>query len=192
MTTFRDPASGTKLTRAQAEARLLHTTHKHTLSDEDLAARTGLQIIVPFVPEAGMVIVPGTESFAGEGLYTQQSFAVETIANKEAREEAEQEAQQAAQEAAHQAYLSAIRPVALMFATTLRLYFPDLDPPAEQNHGVTQEAVEAHFVAMRYSGTITVEALADGVLLDKMFTALRQPDGTTWSLPWDEIWAGAQ
>ena len=85
--------------------------------------------------------------------------------------------------------VSKIAQTAILFATTLRRYFPDLDPPAEQNHNITEAVITQYFIEQRMSGNMTADMVADSMLLNTLFQTLKQSDGTIWLLPWDDIWA---
>ena len=94
----------------------------------------------------------------------------------------------AEEQARYVAYIGELAQTAIPFATTLRAHFGD-DPPAERNPQITEDYVTAHFAAKRAAGTITAADVADAMLLSTLFGKLRGPDGTTWSLPWDDIWS---
>ena len=94
----------------------------------------------------------------------------------------------AEEQARYVAYIGELAQAAIPFATTLRAHFGD-DPPAERNPQITEDYVTAHFAAKRAAGTITAADVADAMLLSTLFGKLRGPDGTTWSLPWDDIWS---
>ena len=96
----------------------------------------------------------------------------------------------AAKAAADAALATEIKADARLFATLLRLYWPGLTPPAEQNSTITVTATKQLFAAKRLAGTITVTEVADGVLLLGLFEQLsaRSSTGHTYDLPWAEIW----
>lgn len=60
---------------------------------------------------------------------------------------------------------------------------------AETNTAITESYVTSYFVNRRLTGTGSVEDAADALILQTLFSKLKalSVDGTTWSLPWQEI-----
>jgi hypothetical protein len=98
------------------------------------------------------------------------------IAERLAREQAARLADFAATQATN----------AVIFRATLRRHF---GAGAETNRAVTATVVAGYFTGKQVAGTITAQELADAVVLDKLFEALRQWNGTdeTWTLPWEYV-----
>jgi hypothetical protein len=96
--------------------------------------------------------------------------------------------QEAEAQARYAAYIASIAPAAQSYAATLRTHFPDMEPPAEQNHTVTENVVFGYFDAKRRAGTITAIENADSLFLATMFGKLKTEAGNTWDLPWNDIW----
>lgn len=178
------------VTREQIIGALPSISRKSTATDEQLIKwadeHLGWHVseVQPFNTPEGMVATGPMTVVVLDGVAYKH---FETITQEEY--DAQVAAQQAAQAAAYAAYIAAIAPSALLYATTLRTYFPDLDPPAEQNTAITQDVVKQYFIGERQAGTMDVNKVADSVLLSSLFDTLVQPDGTTWSLPWNDIWA---
>jgi len=146
--------------------------------------------IMPTTQE-GMVIIGGSEQvhYDEETNSATVSYLYETLADKEARDQAEQTEREAKDAADYGAFIATIAPKAQLFAHTLREYFPDLDPPAEQNGAVTEAAVEAFFIGRKLAGDVTAKETLDALYLSKAFPSLAQYcGGNTWDLPWSAIW----
>lgn len=60
---------------------------------------------------------------------------------------------------------------------------------AETNTAITESYVTSYFVTRRLDGTGSINDTADALILQTLFMKLKSVsiDGTTWSLPWDDL-----
>lgn len=75
---------------------------------------------------------------------------------------------------------------AAIFKMVMRKYFGD---GAETNRNITATVVQTYFMNKQLGGIITVQELADAIVLDKLFASLIEFTGTgeSWTFPWEIV-----
>jgi hypothetical protein len=133
--------------------------------------------VVPFVIPEGFAIIPGTRAIYMVGEYAQEHYDKELITVKEARDAAALLAEENAK------WTPARLQSLALFVITLQRNF---GAGAETNQEISQANVTAHFIGKRQAQTLTLEELADSMILSTLYAELAPlcPDGTTWTAPY--------
>jgi len=138
--------------------------------------RAGRRELVPFVPEDGMVVIPGTRRVERDGDTVREVYDTEHEAEAVARSRA--------------AYLASIPadiiPLAAAYRTTIRALFGG---GAETNHAITEQVVTAFFLSKRAANEMTQELDNAERILEIGSREIRKltPDGTCWTFPWEVV-----